>query len=177
MSWSLWSRVQGTAGKSWCSLLQADVVRQEVQGPVVRVGLGDRDPIRGIGLRGRHGRIHVVLGDEVAGERVQAPGQEGGEHEVEHGLHAERAEDHGVEGELRRDVQGRYPGEGDAVHGHGAESVEEDLKGAEEGFAKDGVEETWPRARWAGPCPSRRRPGTCGASSGRVGTRRCRGSR
>lgn len=34
-----------------------------------------------------------------------------------------------------------HPGEGDAVDGHGAQGVEEDLERAEEGFSEDGVEE------------------------------------
>ena len=34
-----------------------------------------------------------------------------------------------------------HPGERHAVDGHGPQGVEEDLKGAEEGFAEDGVEE------------------------------------
>lgn len=34
-----------------------------------------------------------------------------------------------------------HPGEGYAVDGHGTQGVEEDLEGAEEGFAEDGVEE------------------------------------
>jgi hypothetical protein len=32
-------------------------------------------------------------------------------------------------------------GERDAIYGHGSNSVKEDLKGAEEGFAEDGVED------------------------------------
>lgn len=131
----------GDGGEVVVLVVQADVVRQEVEGPVVRVGLGHGDAVGRVGLRRRHRRIHVVLGDEVAGERVQAAGQERREHEVQQRLRAQRAQHHGVEGELGGDVEGRDPGEGHAVHGHGPQGVEEDLEGAEEGLAEDGVEE------------------------------------
>lgn len=131
----------GDGGEVVVLVVQADVVRQEVEGPVVGVRLGDGDAVGGIGLGGRDGRIDVVLGDEVAGERVQAACEEGGQQEVQHGPAAERADNHGVEEDLHSDVEGRHPGEGDAVHGHGPQGVEEDLEGAEEGLAQDGVEE------------------------------------
>lgn len=122
-------------------VVQADVVGQEVEGPVVRIRLGDGDAVRGVGLRGRYGRIDVVLRDEVAGERMQAACQEGGQQEVQHGLGPERAQNYSVEEDLCGDVEGRYPGEGNAVDGHGPQGVEEDLEGAEECLAQDGVEE------------------------------------
>lgn len=109
----------GDGGEVVVLVVQADVVREEVEGAVVRVRLGDGDAVGRVGLRGRHRRVHVVLGDEVPRERVQAARQEGGEDEVQHGPRAQRGEHDGVEGELHADVDGRHPREGHAVHGHG----------------------------------------------------------
>jgi hypothetical protein len=47
----------------------------------------------------------------------------------------------GVEGELDSDVQEVDLGQGNAVYGHRAEGVEEDLEGAKEGLSKYRVEE------------------------------------
>lgn len=46
-----------------------------------------------------------------------------------------------VEDDLDGDVREVDAGEGDLVHEDGADGVEEDLEGAEEGFSEDGVEE------------------------------------
>lgn len=46
----------------------------------------------------------------------------------------------GVKRDLYEDVEGVNAGQGDSVDGHGADGVEEDLEGAEECLAEDGVE-------------------------------------
>lgn len=46
-----------------------------------------------------------------------------------------------VEDELDDKVEEVYPGEGDLENTHGPDGVEEDLEGAEEGLAQDGVED------------------------------------
>lgn len=50
------------------------------------------------------------------------------------------AQNGSVEGQLGDDVEGVDLGEWNAVDSHGADGVEEDLEGTEEGFAEDGVE-------------------------------------
>lgn len=122
-------------------VVQADVVREDVEGPIIRKGLGDGDLVVRVALGGRDGLVDVVLGDEVAGEGVQAASQKGGEQQVEEGVGGGVGDEEGVEGELDDDVEEVHPGEGDAVDGHGADGVEEDLERAEEGLAEDGVEE------------------------------------
>lgn len=82
-----------------------------------------------------------MLGDEVAGARMQGAGEEGAEEEIGEGAGAGVAEEQEVEGELGGDVDGVDGGRGQAVDEHGPQGVEEDLEGAEEGFAEDGVEE------------------------------------
>jgi hypothetical protein len=42
---------------------------------------------------------------------------------------------------LRREVAEMQRGDGEPVDNHGPDGVEENLEGAEEGFAQDGVEE------------------------------------
>lgn len=131
----------GDGGEVVVLVVQADVVGEDVEGPVVRVRLRDRRAVVRVRLGGRHGLVHVVLGDEVAGQRVQAAGQEGGQDEVEHGLHAHGLEDDSIEDDLHGEVDTGDPGEGHAVDAHGAHGVEQDLERAEEGLAEDGVEE------------------------------------
>lgn len=122
-------------------VVQADVVGEPVEGPVVGEGLGHGDHVAGVPLRGGDGFVDVVLGDEVAGHGVEAACEEGGEQEVQQGVGGRVAQQEGVEGELDGEVDAVHPREGDAVDGHGPQGVEEDLEGAEEGLAEDGVEE------------------------------------
>lgn len=131
----------GDGGEVVVLVVQADVVGEPVEGAVVGEGFGDWDVVVRVLLLGGDGLVHVVLGDEVAGEGVQAPGEEGREEQVEDGLGGGEVGEGGVEGELDGDVEEVDRGEGDAVDGHGAEGVEEDLEGAEEGLAEDGVED------------------------------------
>lgn len=128
-------------GKVMVLVVQADVVGDPVEGAVVGEGLGDGDIVGRVALGGGDGLVHVVLGDEVAGDGVQAASEEGGEDEVEQGAVRGSADEDDVEGDLHGDVERVDAREGDAVDGHGPDGVEEDLKGAEEGLAKDGVEE------------------------------------
>lgn len=121
----------------------ADVVGQDVERAVVAVGLGDGHVGRVLRfLGGRHRLVDVVLGDEVAGGRVQGAGEEGGEQQVEEGRPGGGGfREDGVEGELHGQVEQVHPGEGDLEDAHGPDGVEEDLEGAEEGFAQDRVED------------------------------------
>lgn len=131
----------GHGGEVVVLVVEADVVGEEVQGPVVREGLGHGDLVRRLPLRRRHRLVHVVLGDEVARRRVQAPRQEGRQEQVEQGLLAQERDEHVVEAELHGDVGRRHPRERHRVDAHGAQGVEEDLEGAEEGLAQDGVQD------------------------------------
>lgn len=131
----------GDGGEVVVLVVQADVVGEPVERPVVRKGLGHGDLVGRVALRGRDCLVHVVLGDEVAGDGVQAAGEERGEDEVEQRVARGVADEDGVKGDLHRNVEGVDARERDAVDGHGPDGVEEDLKGAEKGLAKDGVEE------------------------------------
>ena len=121
-------------------VVKADVVGQPVKGSVVSKSLGHGDPVGRIALRGRDRLVDVVLGDEVAGEGVQAAGEEGGEEEIEQGRPGQVADDAEVKGELDDQVGKGDPGEGDLVDRHGADGVKEDLEGAEEGLSEEGIE-------------------------------------
>lgn len=127
-------------------VVQSHIVRDPVERAVVAERLRDGDLVVRVAGFGRDLLVDVVLGDEVACRGVQAAGEEGAEQEVEEGVGGEEGvgqqENNGVvEEELDGQVEPVYPGEGHAVDGHGAQGVEEDLEGAEEGFAEDGVEE------------------------------------
>lgn len=130
----------GHGGEVVVLVVQADVVGEPVQGPVVGEGLGDGDAVLRVLLGRGDGLVDVVLGDEVAGQRVQAAGEEGGEEEVEDGVERGEAVEDEVEGELDGNVDVVDLGEGDGVDGHGAQGVEEDLEGAEEGFSENRIE-------------------------------------
>lgn len=123
-------------------IVVADIICEHVQRAVVAVCLGDRHAIvRVLGLRGNC-LVDVVLGNEVTCGGVQAAGEEGREEEVEErlpgigGLDEDR-----VESELYGEVHEMHPGEGHLEHAHGPDGIEEDLEGAEEGFAKNRVKD------------------------------------
>lgn len=140
-------------------VVQADVVGEEIERAVVRVCLRGREGVQrvvclllrllGVVLFGDglgavvDAREEVVFCDEVAGAGVQGAGEEGAQEEVEERLEgvAAQARKGVVEGELDEEVEGVDGGEGRAVDEHGAQGVEEDLEGAEEGLAEEGVEE------------------------------------
>jgi hypothetical protein len=129
-------------GKVVVLVVQTDVVGEPVQWAVVGEGLRDGDVVLGVALLGSDALVDVVLGDEVACERVQATGEEAGQEEIENWLDRRaREEVEGqVEGKLHNDVEVVDPGVLNSVDGHGANGVEEDLEGAEESLAKDRVE-------------------------------------
>lgn len=132
----------GHGGEVVVLVVVADVVGEDVERAVVAVGLGDGHAVVRVRGLGRDGLVDVVLGDEVAGGGVQAAGEEGGEQQVEQGLPgAGGLDEEGVEGELHDEVDEVHPGEGHLEDAHGTDGVEEDLEGAEEGFAEDGVED------------------------------------
>lgn len=131
----------GDGGEVVVLVVQADVVGEPVEGPVVGEGLGDGDAVVRVALLGGDVLVDVVLGDEVAGEGVEAAGEEGGEEEVDEGLDAGEVDEEDVEADLDDDVEEVDARQGHAVDGHRAEGVEEDLEGAEERLAEDGVEE------------------------------------
>lgn len=135
----------GDGGEIVMFIVQADVVREEIQRAVVAKRLGDGDVVRRITGRRGDRLVHVVLGDEVARRGMQRAGEERGEEEVQQRIDAkvarEEVDQHVVEGQLDREVDPVHPGKGHAVDGHGPDGVEEDLEGAEEGLAEDRVEE------------------------------------
>ena len=135
----------GDGGEVVVLVVQADVVGEEVERAVVAERLGDGQVVgRVAGLRG-HLLVDVVLGDEVAGGRVQGSGEEGREEQVEDRVEREEPGQLGgqdvVEAELDGHVERVDARQGDLVDHHGPQGVEEDLEGAEEGLAQDGVEE------------------------------------
>lgn len=83
----------------------------------------------------------VVLGYEMACTGMKGPSKERGENKVGQGMAGGEFDESNVEEHLDCDVEEVDPREGEFVNHHGAEGVEEDLEGAEEGFAKDRVEE------------------------------------
>lgn len=122
-------------------VVQTDIIREEVEGAVVRVRLGERYLVRRVG--GVLVRLleDVVLGDEVAGAGVQRPREEAAQDQVTQRPPSNILYERVVEGELRHDVECVDLGERQAVDEHGAQGVEEDLEGGEEGLAGDRVEE------------------------------------
>jgi hypothetical protein len=122
-------------------VVQSNVVREEVEHAVVRVCLRDRDLVRCVqsvlvGLL-----EYVVLCDEVSGTRVQRACQEAAQDHVSDRLSTNEPYERVIEDELGDDVEQVNLGQRELVDEHGAEGVEEDLEGAEEGFSADGVEE------------------------------------
>lgn len=82
-----------------------------------------------------------MFGDEVACARVERAGEERREDKVVERVPGAEGDESVVEQELGKDVDEVDTGEGDFIHEDGADGVEEDLEGAEEGFTKEGVEE------------------------------------
>ena len=76
----------------------------------------------------------VVLGDEVACNRVERAGEERAQDEVAERFAAHVLHEEIVDNELHENVEGVNACEGKVVDHHGAQGVEEDLEGAEEGF-------------------------------------------
>ena len=82
-----------------------------------------------------------MLRDEVPRTRVQGSRKKGARDEVYQRVYACVFHEEVVEEDLGEDVEEVELGKRDLVDHHGTESVEEDLEGAEEGLAEDGVEE------------------------------------
>lgn len=80
-----------------------------------------------------HAVPEVVLGDEVARARVQAPGEEAAGDKVDERPRAEGRDERVVEDELDDDVENVPAGQTLAANECGAEGVEEDLEGAGRG--------------------------------------------
>lgn len=118
----------------------SDVVGKNVERTIVRKCLRKRDLVVGVALSGGNGLVYVVLGDKVASQGVQAASQEGREQQVEKGVVGSITDQDDVKRSLNKDVEGVNLGQVHAVHRHGTDCVEEDLKGAEECLAQDGVE-------------------------------------
>jgi hypothetical protein len=98
-----------------------DIIREDVQGPVVAVGLlVETVP-------------EVVLCDEVAGAGVEAAGEEAAGDEVEEGCPAKVGDEDVVEEELDEDVEEVPLGKALGADKGGAEGVEEDLECSEVG--------------------------------------------
>ena len=126
-------------------VVQANIIGEEVERTVVRVCLrwfahrrwfvfGDLAGIRGLGE-------DVMFCDEVAGARVEGACQEGGEYEVGQCFPAECLDDGVVKGELGHYIECVDPSDRELVHHHWPDGVEQDLEGAEEGFAGYRVQE------------------------------------
>ena len=123
-------------------VMQPHVVGEQIQRAVIRERLWDRrvrlrKPLGSQGFAVED----VVLGDEVPGAGVQGAGEEGGQDQVDEGRGAAGGDEEVVEEELGGDVEQVQGGERQLVDEHGPQGVEEDLEGAEEGFAEEGVEE------------------------------------
>lgn len=122
-------------------VVQAHVVGEDIQRAVVREGLWEQSIRPRILRAGGQFLEHVMLGDEVARARVQAARQETAQDQVVEGVGRGGFYEDEVEEDLGGDVEEVDRGERDGVHEDGSHGVEEDLEGAEEGFAQDRVEE------------------------------------
>ena len=122
-------------------VVQADVVCEVVENAVVRVRLWDGNlvgRVRGVLLWLLE---NVVLGDEVAGARVQRSGEEAAHNQVRQRLSSCKLYEGVVKGKLDDDVEEMDLGQRQVVDEHGSQGIEEDLACAEEGLAGDRVEE------------------------------------
>lgn len=138
----LWQPGPRHGGEVVVFIVVAHIVGEHVQWAVVAVRLGDRHAIvRVVGLRGDC-LVDVVLGNEVACGGVQAACEEGREQEVEERLpRVGGFDEDSVKGELYSEVDEMHPGKGHLEYAHGPDGVEEDLEGAEEGFAKNRIKD------------------------------------
>lgn len=82
-----------------------------------------------------------MLCNKVTGTWVQRAGKEAAQDQVGQGVCAGQLDEGIVKEQLDDNVEEVDLGEGQVVDEHGPEGVEEDLAGAEEGLAGDGVEE------------------------------------
>lgn len=120
----------------------ANVVGHDVERTVITIGLGNGNLIVWIRCFRSDGLVNVVLGNEVTSRGVEGSGEEGRQEEVKKRLpRAQSREEDVIKSDLDNKVEEMHPGEGHLEHTHRPNSVEEDLEGAEECFAKDGVKD------------------------------------
>lgn len=130
----------GDGGEVVVLVVVSDIVGKNVERTIVRKGLRERDLVVGVALSGGNGLVYIVLGDEVASQGVQAASQEGREQKVEKSVVRSGADQDDIERDLNKDVESVNLSQVHAVHRHGTDGVEEDLKGAKECLAEDRVE-------------------------------------
>lgn len=132
-------------GKVVMLVVQTDIVREGVEGPVVAVGFRQRN--RGVMRRlFAHGAVtgagkNVVFSNEVGSARMQTSSQEGAHNKIDERIvRARELDEESIESELNGDIEDLYMGQWETVDKHGAKGVEEDLKSGKEGLAGNGVE-------------------------------------
>ena len=81
------------------------------------------------------GMTPYVFGNKVARSRVQTPGQEAASNQVVECIPAKVPDNHHVKGDLASQVEGVDVRERQLEDRYRPEGVEQDLEGAEEGFA------------------------------------------
>lgn len=72
----------GDSGEVVVFIVEADVVGEEVEGPIVGEGLGNGDAIVRLLLGWGNSLVNVMLGNEVAGKRVKTSSEERRDKEV-----------------------------------------------------------------------------------------------
>jgi len=137
----LWETGPGNSGEVMVLVVQADVVRQDVERAVVRISLWDRYLICGVEGRGLGLFEDVVFSNEVACTGMQASRQEGAEDQVSHCFSTDELGKNVVKDKLHHDVEEVDLGHWELVYEHRTQCVEENLESGEEGFASDRVEE------------------------------------
>lgn len=130
----------GHCGEVVVLVVKTDVVGEPVQRSIVREGLGNGDLVLRVASGGSNGFVHVVLGDEVASQRVKTPSQKGGEQQVEERVDRGVLQENEIKGDLDSDVEGVNSSQRNAVDGHGSQGVEEDLESAEEGLSENRIQ-------------------------------------
>lgn len=116
-------------------IMQAHIIREIIENPVVGERLRNRRVCQGIFGGGGQGGEDIVLCDEMPRTWMQTAGQETREYKIPQRVERGIAHKDDIEEDL-----GKYIGEVDGCERHfvyedGAEGVEEDLKGAEERFS------------------------------------------
>ena len=123
-------------------IMESDVVCEDIQGTVVRVRFWNGGALDVFWDR----RVvdcgwveNVMFGDEVRRKWVERPGEERRHEEVDQCVEAHCLSDDRVESEFDDQIESVDAGEWVFVYHHGTQGVEEDLKGAEESFAEEGI--------------------------------------
>ena len=89
-----------------------------------------------------------MLRNEMPGARMQRSGEERAHNQIGQSFDTCISYEEEIESELSDDVEEVDLGQWELVDHHGTEGVEEDLEGAEEGLAEDGVEEEGFKGSW-----------------------------